>query len=79
MTSRNKLENLFNKEGLVEALLMKKVPKEFGYIKVLKDMIMVELDMILGLEKDEKRNWSEAKFQCPITGWSLMGSTNFSH
>lgn len=70
----DKLGNLFNKEALVEALLMKKVPKEFGYIKGLKDMIAVELDVIPGLE-DERG--SGAKFQCPITGLEFNGKYRF--
>ncbi|KAJ1382405.1 Ubiquitin-like domain superfamily [Sesbania bispinosa] len=39
----DKLGNIFNKEALVEALLGKKLPKEFGHIKGLKDMITVRL------------------------------------
>ncbi|KAM0028036.1 putative replication termination factor 2 [Helianthus debilis subsp. tardiflorus] len=42
------LGNVFNKQALVEALLNKNVPKAFGYIKGLKDMISVELKSIPG-------------------------------
>ncbi|XP_027072921.1 uncharacterized protein [Coffea arabica] len=72
----DKLGNLFNKEALVEALLMKKVPKEFWYIKGLKDMIAVELDVIPGLE-DERGSRTGAKFQCPITGSEFNGKYKF--
>ncbi|XP_027173754.1 protein RTF2 homolog [Coffea eugenioides] len=72
----DKLGNLFNKEALVEALLMKKVPKEFWYIKGLKDMIAVELDVIPGLE-DERGSRTGAKFQCPITGLEFNGKYKF--
>lgn len=72
----DKLGNLFNKEALVGALLMKKVPKEFWYIKGLKDMIAVELDVIPGLE-DERGSRTGAKFQCPITGLEFNGKYKF--
>ncbi|KAL3533109.1 hypothetical protein ACH5RR_006630 [Cinchona calisaya] len=72
----DKLGNLFNKEALVEALLMKKMPKEFWYVKGLKDMIAVELDVIPGVE-DERGSVSGAKFQCPITGLEFNGTYKF--
>ncbi|KAK3001624.1 hypothetical protein RJ639_020754 [Escallonia herrerae] len=65
------LGNVFNKEGLVEALLAKKLPKGFGHIKGLKDMIPVELDSIRGV-KD-----GGARFQCPITGLEFNGKYKF--
>ncbi|KAL8522953.1 hypothetical protein ACS0TY_013054 [Phlomoides rotata] len=68
----DKLGNLFNKEALVEALLKKNLPKQFGYIKGLKDMITVELAEIPG--DTESR---EVKFQCPITGLEFNGKYKF--
>uniref|UniRef100_A0A2N9FQR7 Uncharacterized protein n=1 Tax=Fagus sylvatica TaxID=28930 RepID=A0A2N9FQR7_FAGSY len=63
----DRLGNVFNKEALVEALLGKKLPKEFGHIKGLKDMITVKLSTTPGSESDE--NGSDGtRFQCPITG-----------
>ncbi|XP_004507721.1 uncharacterized protein [Cicer arietinum] len=66
----DKLGNIFNKVSLVEALLGKKLPKEFGYIKGLKDMITVKLSSING-EDDG------AKFQCPIAGLEFNGKYKF--
>ncbi|KAJ0578414.1 putative replication termination factor 2 [Helianthus annuus] len=45
------LGNVFNKQALVEALLNKNLPKAFGYIKGLKDMISVELESIPELKE----------------------------
>ncbi|CAH1420238.1 unnamed protein product [Lactuca virosa] len=59
------LGNLFNKQPLVEALLMKKLPKAFSHIKGLKDMIAVELAAIPGSDSPSS---GDVKFQCPITG-----------
>ncbi|XP_076918529.1 uncharacterized protein LOC143578990 [Bidens hawaiensis] len=64
------LGNVFNKQALVEALLGKKVPKAFGYIKGLKDMVPVELDPIPGSDSD-------VKFQCPVTGLEFNGKYKF--
>ncbi|XAR50750.1 hypothetical protein NMG60_11005166, partial [Bertholletia excelsa] len=58
------LGNIFNKMALVEALITKKLPKAFGHIKGLKDMISVELSSIPG-------------FQCPITGLEFNGKYKF--
>lgn len=69
------LGNLFNKEALVEALIGKKLPKEFGYIKGLKDMVTVKLSVIPGVEFDH--NGSGARFQCPITGFEFNGTYKF--
>ncbi|GAV90857.1 Rtf2 domain-containing protein [Cephalotus follicularis] len=63
----DRLGNVFNKQSLVEALLEKKLPKEFGYIKGLKDMINIKLSM----ERDGE------KFQCPITGLEFNGKYKF--
>ncbi|CAI9098862.1 OLC1v1035588C1 [Oldenlandia corymbosa var. corymbosa] len=72
------LGNLFNKEALVEALLKKNLPKEFGYIKGLKDMVSVELSMIPGLEnKRDSGSPSGPKFQCPISGLEFNGKYKF--
>ncbi|KAL5547470.1 hypothetical protein UlMin_002701 [Ulmus minor] len=70
------LGNLFNKEALVEALLGKKIPKAFGHIKGLKDMIKIELSMIPGIEEDEGLV-AGARFQCPITGLEFNGKYKF--
>ncbi|KAG6673473.1 hypothetical protein I3842_16G114000 [Carya illinoinensis] len=43
-----KLGSVFNKEALVEALLGKKLPKEFGHFKGLKDMINVRFSLVPG-------------------------------
>ncbi|XP_051150500.1 uncharacterized protein LOC127264937 isoform X2 [Andrographis paniculata] len=68
----DKLGNLFNKEALVEALLKKNLPKAFGYIKGLKDMIPVELSEIPGDKKV-----ADVRFQCPITGLEFNGKNKF--
>jgi hypothetical protein len=47
----DRLGNVFNKQSLVEALLGKKIPKEFGHIKGLKDMINIKLEK----ERDGER------------------------
>ncbi|EPS61282.1 hypothetical protein M569_13513, partial [Genlisea aurea] len=68
----DELGNLFNKEALVEALLMKNMPKEFGYIRGLKDMIPVELAEIPGSKQK-----GSMRFQCPITGLECNGKSKF--
>ncbi|PON92303.1 Zinc finger, RING/FYVE/PHD-type domain containing protein [Trema orientale] len=70
------LGNVFNKEALVEALLGKKIPKAFGHIKGLKDMIKIELSSIPGTEGDGDLR-SGARFQCPITGLEFNGKYKF--
>ncbi|EEF38835.1 conserved hypothetical protein [Ricinus communis] len=69
----DKLGNVFNKEALVEALIGKKLPKEFGYIKGLKDMINIKLEPIPG----EKEELYSAKFHCPISGLEFNGKYKF--
>ncbi|KAG7942595.1 hypothetical protein I3843_16G111600 [Carya illinoinensis] len=51
-----RLGSVFNKEALVEVLLGKKLPKEFGHFKGLKDMIIVRFSLcpITGLEFNGK-------------------------
>ncbi|KAK7329955.1 hypothetical protein VNO77_24138 [Canavalia gladiata] len=66
----DKLGNIFNKESLVEALLGKKLPKEFGHIKGLKDMINIHLSSIPGA-------YDGAKFQCPVAGLEFNGKYKF--
>ncbi|XP_009775838.1 uncharacterized protein [Nicotiana sylvestris] len=73
----DKLGNLFNKEALVEALLKKRVPKQFGYIKGLKDMIPVELSVIPGKEDRGVGDGEVIGFQCPITGLEFNGKYKF--
>ncbi|KAJ0984871.1 hypothetical protein J5N97_003227 [Dioscorea zingiberensis] len=67
----DRLGSLFNKEPLVEALIHKKLPKAFGHIRGLKDMIPVHLSPVPG------GGDSETKFQCPITGLELNGKYGF--
>ncbi|KAL5707636.1 hypothetical protein ACHQM5_018513 [Ranunculus cassubicifolius] len=70
----DKLGNVFNKEPLVEALLGKKLPKEFGgHIKGLKDMIPIHLSPAPGAVQDS----DEVLFQCPITGLEFNGKYKF--
>lgn len=64
------LGNVFNKEALVEGLLGKKLPRAFGHIKGLKDMVSVELDEIPEFDSD-------TRFQCPITGLEFNGKYKF--
>ncbi|KAJ4959292.1 hypothetical protein NE237_026403 [Protea cynaroides] len=71
----DRLGNLFNKEPLVEALLGKKLPKEFRHIKGLKDMIPIELSAIPGVKYDDIS--FETRFQCPITGLEFNGKYKF--
>lgn len=71
----DKLGNLFNKEALVEALLKKQVPKQFGYIKGLKDMIPIELSAIPGME--DSGLGGGTRFQCPISGFEFNGKYKF--
>ncbi|XP_049359705.1 uncharacterized protein LOC125824377 [Solanum verrucosum] len=73
----DKLGNLFNKEALVEALLKKRVPKQFGYIKGLKDMILVELSVIPGKEDRGLGDGEGTGFQCPVTGLEFNGKYKF--
>nr|CAD1827809.1 unnamed protein product [Ananas comosus var. bracteatus] len=68
----DRLGNLFNKEALIEALLHKKLPKEFKHIRGLKDLIPIHLDSIPGAATD-----AETKFQCPITGLEFNGKYSF--
>ncbi|GAB4832710.1 hypothetical protein Ancab_006727 [Ancistrocladus abbreviatus] len=72
----DRLGNVFNKEALVRALIGKNLPKAFGYIKGLKDMIAIQLSLIPGLELDDRVN-SGAKFQCPISGLEFNGKYKF--
>lgn len=66
----DKLGNIFNKESLVEALLGKKLPKEFGHIKGLKDMINIQLSSVPGSDDG-------GKFQCPVAGLEFNGKYRF--
>ncbi|KAF7116040.1 hypothetical protein RHSIM_RhsimUnG0040000 [Rhododendron simsii] len=70
------LGNLFNKQALVEALLGKKLPKAFGHVKGLKDMVSVELSMIPGLESGGDVIGG-TRFQCPISGLEFNGKYRF--
>ncbi|MBA0801554.1 hypothetical protein Gohar_011912 [Gossypium harknessii] len=66
----DKLGNIFNKGALAEALLGKKLPKEFRHIKGLKDMINIKLSMIPRKQSDAADG---AMFQCPLTGLEFNG------
>lgn len=71
------LGNVFNKEALVEALLGKKVPKAFGHIKGLRDMIPVHFTSISGTESNSQSSATGPRFQCPITGLEFNGKYKF--
>lgn len=71
------LGNVFNKEALVEALLGKKVPKAFGHIKGLKDMITVHFSPIPGTESNRRSSAAGPRFQCPISGVEFNGKCKF--
>lgn len=57
----DKLGNLFNKEALVQALIQKRLPKEFRHVRGLKDMIEVKIP----------------NFECPVTGLEFNGKYGF--
>ena len=65
----DKLGTIFNKEALVEALLGKKLPKEFGHVKGSKDMIKVQLSLIPSIGDAG----NVAKFQFLVAGLGLNG------
>ncbi|CAN7122048.1 unnamed protein product [Brassica rapa subsp. narinosa] len=67
------LGNLFNKEALVNALLLKRLPKQFSYIKGLKDMVNIKLADVAGFDGDT----TSAKFQCPVSGLGFNGKYKF--
>lgn len=74
----DRLGNLFNKEALVEALLSKRLPKEFGYIKGLKDMVNIKLTAIPGSDDlDCGGAGYHARFQCPVSGLEFNGKYKF--
>lgn len=57
----DKLGNLFNKEAILKSLVHKKLPKEFGHIRRMKDVIEVKID----------------GFECPVTGLEFNGKYGF--
>ncbi|KAG6628065.1 hypothetical protein I3843_15G150100 [Carya illinoinensis] len=73
----DRLGNVFNKEALVEALLGKKLPKEFGYIKGLKDMITVRFSRVPGAAESDENAGGRTLFECPITGLEINGKYRF--
>ena len=73
----DRLGNVFNKEALVEALLGKKLPKAFGHIRGLKDMVPIQLSVIPGLESDNGGSSAGARYQCPISGLEFNGKYRF--
>lgn len=66
----DRLGNLFNKETLIQALINKRIPKEFSHIRGLKDMIPVDL-------AENPDGKTELKFHCPITGLEFNGKYPF--
>ncbi|KAL0735048.1 hypothetical protein Bca4012_011258 [Brassica carinata] len=70
------LGNLFNKEALVNALLSKKLPKQFSYIKGLKDMVNIKLAHVAGGDSVSGGTTS-ARFQCPVSGLEFNGKYKF--
>lgn len=69
----DKLGNIFNKEALVQAMLQKNLPKEFGHIKGLKDMVKIELSLTPGGVDAN----GGTRFQCPISGLEFNGKYKF--
>ncbi|KAF2596872.1 hypothetical protein F2Q68_00007919 [Brassica cretica] len=67
------LGNLFNKEALVNALLLKRLPKQFSYIKGLKDMVNIKLADVADFDGDT----TSAKFQCPVSGLEFNGKYKY--
>ncbi|KAF6147274.1 hypothetical protein GIB67_013095 [Kingdonia uniflora] len=72
----DRLGNVFNKQPLVEAMLGKKMPKGFGHIKGLKDMIKIELSEIPGVSSDADISF-DTRFQCPVSGLEFNGKYKF--
>ncbi|CAA7032375.1 unnamed protein product [Microthlaspi erraticum] len=70
------LGNLFNKEALVNALLSKKLPKQFSYIKGLKDMVNIKLTPVAGSD-GSAQDTINAQFQCPVSGLEFNGKYKF--
>lgn len=70
------LGNLFNKEALVNALLSKKLPKQFSYIKGLKDMVNIKLTGVAG-DDGLSGDTTSARFQCPVSGLEFNGKYKF--
>ncbi|KAI0504897.1 hypothetical protein KFK09_015851 [Dendrobium nobile] len=67
----DRIGNIFNKEPLVEALIHKRLPKEFNHIRGLRDMIHIHLSPIPDAGRPEMR------FQCPISGLEFNGKYGF--
>ncbi|KAF8102544.1 hypothetical protein N665_0198s0244 [Sinapis alba] len=72
----DRLGNLFNKEALVNALLSKKLPKQFSYIKGLKDMVNIKLTHVAGAD-GLSGDTTSAQFQCPVSGLEFNGKYKF--
>ncbi|CAL9244031.1 unnamed protein product [Arabidopsis halleri] len=70
------LGNLFNKEALVHALLSKRLPKQFSYIKGLKDMVNIKLTPVAGSD-GSSQNTTSSQFQCPVSGLEFNGKYKF--
>ncbi|XP_010545464.1 PREDICTED: protein RTF2 homolog [Tarenaya hassleriana] len=70
------LGNVFNKVPLVEALVSKRLPKQFSHIKGLKDMVNIKFTPIT-VSDQSTRDGSSAQFQCPVSGLELNGKYRF--
>lgn len=70
------LGNLFNKEVLVHALLSKRLPKQFSYIKGLKDMVNIKLTPVAGSD-GSSQDTTSAQFQCLFSGLEFNGKYKF--
>lgn len=67
----DRIGNIFNKESLVEALIHKRIPKEFMHIRGLKDMVAIHLSAFEGC------GGGDVRFQCPISGLEFNGKYGF--
>eukprot|EP00897_Mesotaenium_endlicherianum_P004342 jgi/Mesen1/3936/ME000209S02947 len=67
------LGNLYNKEAIVKALVSKTMPRKLGYIKGLRDILDIHLEVNpAGLKGEDT-----SRFQCPITGQEFNGKSRF--
>lgn len=70
------LGNLFNKEALVNAMLSKRLPKQFSHIKGLKDLVNIKLTPVAGSD-GSTQDTTSAQFQCPVSGLEFNGKYKF--
>jgi len=80
----DKLGNLFNKEFVIKGLLEKNFPKEFSYIKSLKDVMEIHFKENPAHNDKERMSvvvvdvGEEAPFICPISGLEVGSGYKFS-